>query len=156
MKGNKMELGLMKLKELAKELGVCEKTIRNWMKAGLPARYAPGSARVYFSIGEVKEWVRTWDTKHKRSKKIKDIQTGNDTKNYNEVINALIDKIIPPMQDFAKKKGSKEDMATVEQLKHRFEEQLRKYPKSIIDKLEIKSVADLRHFLPNDENRKEK
>ncbi len=150
-----MELGLMKLKELAEELGVCERTIRNWMKAGLPARYAPGSARIYFSKEEVHEWGQTWDTKHKRSKKIKEIQTGNDTRNYNEVINALIDKIIPPMQDFAQKKGSEEDIATVEQLKGRFEEQLRKYPKSIIDKLEIKTVEDLRHFLPT-EDREEK
>lgn len=43
--------------ELARRLGVCQKTIDNWRKRGLPCHKIAGGTVVFFP-NEVTEWIR--------------------------------------------------------------------------------------------------
>jgi DNA-binding transcriptional MerR regulator len=101
-----MEFGLMTLKELAKEFGVCDRTIRNWMKAGLPARYTPGSARIFFAKEEVQAWIKTLGQKYEGPRRTKESLT-----------NQFIAEVIEFLEEFAEKGASGESMVKAEKLR---------------------------------------
>lgn len=53
-------------KQLAKELGICERLVRDWIRAGMPVIRVRPRGQVSASKRSIHEWLRTHETTKQR------------------------------------------------------------------------------------------